>query len=418
MESPLVTVLCITYNQVNYVIDMVESIVAQNTSFDYEVIIHDDASSDGTYEVLKGYEEKYPELISVIGEEENQWSKGVKITQSILMPLVRGKYVAFCEGDDFWIDHNKLQEQVDFLENNPEYVCVAHNALCVSGGKMYPLNNCEKSREIKDVEIINRLFPFLATASKVYRKEAFMLDGFFLECGEVGDMCTEYSAILKGKFYYIDKIMSIYRYGSMGSWSNRVRKIKYNIEFRAKFLRFLTLYDDYTEHKYKYYLDQFKSRGVSFICNQLLVQNISYTEFEEIVNDVREKYNGAFDEWLEVIIPIVKLRVYEADGNFARQIEAVRKDKKIYIYGAGDYAKTLSNQLLNNGIDYSGYIVFSKMDNPPKMFGKSVFELEEFVDDKDKCLVLVAVDVQKWPEIDVSLKQHGFNNVYCPFYVS
>ena len=93
--------------------------------------------------------------------------------------------MAFCEGDDYWIDSHKLQEQVDFLESHPEYSCVAHNALqwSVSSNMIYPFQTCEKSREVEPKEIIFRRFPYLATASKIYRKDAFVLDGFFLEGG-------------------------------------------------------------------------------------------------------------------------------------------------------------------------------------------------------------------------------------------
>lgn len=122
-ETPLVSVCCITYNQEKYVAQTIESILMQKINFPIEVIIHDDASTDKTGEIVKEYTQKYPELIIPIFQKENQYykkNKGTNLTRFIL-PLTSGKYLAICEGDDYWINPLKLQIQVDFLENHPEY---------------------------------------------------------------------------------------------------------------------------------------------------------------------------------------------------------------------------------------------------------------------------------------------------------
>lgn len=419
-KMPMVTVLCLTFNQVKYVEAMLEGVVNQITNFDYEVIIHDDASTDGTAIILHEYEKKYPELIKVIYEKENQWSKGVKITQKNLMPLVTGKYVAFCEGDDFWIDHNKLQEQVDFLEGHLDYVCVAHNALCmdIKDNKIYSLNNFETSRDVHEWEIIDRQFPFLATASKIYRRNAFTLNGFFLECGEVGDMCTEYNAILQGKFYYIDKIMSVYRCASEGSWTVRAQKSEYSLKFRAKFLRFMKLYNDYTKGKYQYYIECFMSRGVAYLCDQLLRENIAQDEFNARINSFNVESKGQYDVWLKKIEYIVNLRVYSHNPAFANELVELSKDKDIYIYGAGDFGIKMANQMLNSNIPFQGFLVSSMGNNPEKLFGKNVYEIENYVEKIRSAIIVIAMDITKWGDVKTLLQKYNINSYCCPFYVS
>ena len=119
--EPLVSICCITYNHEKYIRDAIEGFLVQKTNFPIEIIIHDDASTDKTATVIKKYEEKYPDLFICIYQNENQYSKGIKPFRTYVFPKARGKYIAICEGDDYWTDPNKLQKQVDFLEAHPEY---------------------------------------------------------------------------------------------------------------------------------------------------------------------------------------------------------------------------------------------------------------------------------------------------------
>ena len=99
----------------------------QKTNFRFEAIIHDDASTDGTQEIIREYEKKYPDIIKPIYQKENQYSKGIPgYITNLISSKCKGKYIALCEGDDYWIDPLKLQKQVDFLESHPDYSCVFH----------------------------------------------------------------------------------------------------------------------------------------------------------------------------------------------------------------------------------------------------------------------------------------------------
>jgi glycosyltransferase involved in cell wall biosynthesis len=118
---PLLSVCCITYNHELYIRDTIEGFLIQKTTFPIEIIIHDDASTDKTAEIIKGYFVKFPDLIIPVLQAENQYSKGIKAYSSYVWPQACGKYIALCEGDDYWTDPFKLQKQVDFLESNPDY---------------------------------------------------------------------------------------------------------------------------------------------------------------------------------------------------------------------------------------------------------------------------------------------------------
>lgn len=119
--TPVVSVICITYNHHNFIKKTLDGFLIQKTNFPFEVIIHDDASQDGTQEIIKEYETLYPNIIKPIYQIENQFSKKVNIGKEFILSKIKGTYIALCEGDDYWIDPLKLQKQVDFLDQNEEY---------------------------------------------------------------------------------------------------------------------------------------------------------------------------------------------------------------------------------------------------------------------------------------------------------
>jgi glycosyltransferase involved in cell wall biosynthesis len=116
---------------VNFIRDAIEGFLMQKTTFPIEILIHDDASTDGTENIIREYEAKFPDIIKPIYEKENQWVKGRRGSAVFNFPRARGKYIALCEGDDYWTDQYKLQKQVDFLEENNEYGLVSTAINCV-----------------------------------------------------------------------------------------------------------------------------------------------------------------------------------------------------------------------------------------------------------------------------------------------
>lgn len=126
-EKPLVSIVCTTYNQEKYIIQTLDGIISQCCDFKYEIIVHDDASSDSTVSIVKDYEKRYPELIKAIYQIDNQYSiERIRPFESCIS-IASGKYIAICEGDDYWVDANKLQAQVDLLENHEDIALVHSN---------------------------------------------------------------------------------------------------------------------------------------------------------------------------------------------------------------------------------------------------------------------------------------------------
>ena len=119
-SSVLVSISCLTYNHAPYLRDCFDGFLSQKTGFEFEVLIHDDCSSDGSVEIIKSYTEKYPHIFKPLFEKENQFSQGIH-GGTILwnLPRAKGRYIAICEGDDYWTDPYKLQKQVDYMDKNP-----------------------------------------------------------------------------------------------------------------------------------------------------------------------------------------------------------------------------------------------------------------------------------------------------------
>lgn len=130
--KPLVSISCIAFNHEKYIRECLESLLSQETTFPVEILIHDDASLDGTPVIIREYEKQYPSLIKAVYQEENKWSKNKKITLEYNIPRAQGDYISFCECDDKWINVEKIQHQFNFLTAHQEFVAHSHNVLFVN----------------------------------------------------------------------------------------------------------------------------------------------------------------------------------------------------------------------------------------------------------------------------------------------
>lgn len=201
-EEVMVSVLCVAFNHQKYIRRCLDSIVGQKTSFKYEIIIHDDASSDGTQDIIREYSERFPNLIIPILQEENQYSKGKDIVKNYLFPEASGKYIVECECDDYWCDENKLQRQVDVLEKHKECVLCVHatNSVDADGNEMYlhfPMMKIKEgiitTREFMDMTLDENSWPFHLSAFMVKKQlfEEYMdfkTTGFPSKFFRVGDL--------------------------------------------------------------------------------------------------------------------------------------------------------------------------------------------------------------------------------------
>ncbi|MCI1268640.1 MAG: glycosyltransferase, partial [Ruminococcus sp.] len=213
MSDVLVSVWCATYNHKNYIRDALEGFVRQKTNFRYEVIIHDDASTDGTQEIIEKYHQQYPNIFVPIYEKENVYSKGINSFNSVGISYVRGKYVALCEGDDFWIDEYKLQKQVDFLESHPDYSMCCHAGYYVdeSGYKLPGAFKTFDSDCTVDTDALIKKW-ICPTASIVYNFGKYMDNRFPpLKNAPCGDYPKIINFSIYGKLYFFSSIWSAYR---------------------------------------------------------------------------------------------------------------------------------------------------------------------------------------------------------------
>jgi|SRR5690554_2145935 glycosyltransferase involved in cell wall biosynthesis len=206
----LLSICCITYNHENYISQAIEGFLAQKTSFNFEIIIHDDASTDATASIVKKYEQEHPNLIKAIYQKENQYSQGIKPWPNFVFPIARGKYIALCEGDDYWTDPYKLQKQVDFLEANEKIILCYHNFDTHPQGHRYQIQkNYDHKFTFKDTLKIKQG----ATLSMVFRN-MFRYNSTFLELK--GDWALELFLLLHGQGYYLKEVMGVYRIHDKG----------------------------------------------------------------------------------------------------------------------------------------------------------------------------------------------------------
>ena len=168
-ETPLVSIICLTYNHTKYIRQCLDGFVMQQTNFSFEIIVHDDASTDGTALIIKEYAEKYKDKFIPVLQNVNQYSQGVSLGKTFLYPLAKGKYIAECEGDDYWTDPLKLQRQVDFLENHSDYVLCSTDCMIMTEdtGEMSQWIPWAKNEITPEYLISDNVIP---TLTVLYRK--------------------------------------------------------------------------------------------------------------------------------------------------------------------------------------------------------------------------------------------------------
>ncbi|WP_057935979.1 glycosyltransferase [Algoriphagus resistens] len=243
----VVSICCLTYNHANFIEQAIEGFLAQKTDFSYEILIHDDASTDGTTEIIQTYQTRYPHLIKPIIQKENQWSKGLRaVSATYNFPRAAGKYIAMCEGDDYWTDPLKLQKQVDFLENNPDYVITYHDAMVIDDHEKVIKKSKmpdHSKRDYTQKDLIGGKTNIL-TLSMVFRnldsiKEKAEETSYFMN----GDNFITAQLGLSGKGKYFSEIKpAVYRQHAGGVWSDisKEKKIANKINTHYWMYRYFT----------------------------------------------------------------------------------------------------------------------------------------------------------------------------------
>lgn len=251
MEDICVSIICNTYNHKSYIKEALDSFLMQKTDFAFEILIHDDASTDGTAQIVLEYAERFPDVIRAIVQQENQYSKGVRISAYYQYPRARGRFIAICEGDDYWIDDHKLQKQVDALLDNPDVDVCAHQSVKTCNGHIEGYIKPKECNCIIPVEdVIIGGGGFVATNSLMFRKEALVSETPMKKIISI-DYVIQIEGALRGGMLYLSDCMSAYRLNVPGSWSTRMyNNVQKLVNHYYTVEKMLLCLDDYTEHKY------------------------------------------------------------------------------------------------------------------------------------------------------------------------
>lgn len=290
-DNILVSVCCFTYNQENYISEAIEGFLNQKTSFNFEIIIHDDCSSDGTIDILKEYEKKYPDIIKVIYEEKNLYSQNIKI-EPIVFKEAKGKYIAICEGDDYWCDENKLQLQFEFMEKNKDYSLLFHDVkLYMEDTKKYIVRDSgyvdDSDVAMENVILKTGIGGSFPTCSMFFKSEYCRnLPDFFLNA-PVGDMPLTLYLGCKGKMYYMNKIMGVYRCNIPGSWSIRIKNRSKDEVIKSQ-KAFDDMMIDFNKYSNYVYDDEVKL----YLLRNEFELNVYLQKFDIIKN---KKYNQLYE---------------------------------------------------------------------------------------------------------------------------
>ena len=250
MERPLVTIACTTYNHENFIEECIGGFLMQKTTFPIEIIIHDDASTDGTAKIVEEYANEHPELIVPVYQKVNQYSQGIKPWPNFVFPKARGKYIALCEGDDYWTDPYKLQKQVDFMKENPDCSLCFHNVLKTKENIELGIIKPKKFKQFfnsQDILINNG--KEMATCSLLFKNDLLKKILDFSSKAPVGDFPLKLFLSEFGDIGYLPEKMAVYRYQTQNSWSAKKQTaIK---QHYLKMKTFLNEYSNWSHEKNK-----------------------------------------------------------------------------------------------------------------------------------------------------------------------
>lgn len=225
----LVSIQCTVFNQKDHIKKCLDGFVMQKTNFKFEVIVYDDCSTDGTRDIIEEYSNRYPETIKTIFPEHNiAKSEGFYKINQLVYNQMNGKYIAFCEGDDYWTDENKLQIQVDYLENHPELVGCFHKSVRKNivnpevKDIYFPQAVLKNVKEVYTNKDIQKKY-FIETCSVMYRFDKYKEDFISTYPQKIvnGDTYMLNYFSLQGNIGYIDRLMSVKTINNLGIWNSQ-----------------------------------------------------------------------------------------------------------------------------------------------------------------------------------------------------
>lgn len=340
-SSDVVVSICmLTYNHASYIAEALEGILEQNVRFRYEILVHDDASTDGTADIVKYYAGRYGQIIKPIYQKDNVWTKGVNPSIFFNYPRVNGRYVAWCEGDDSWLDPEKLQMQVDILEASPEIDLCFHSALMrnitIESNKELSIGNYKADSGIVDFDdVFLRRCGMLPTASCIVRRDIlqklvdFMAPRPYLTSA---DIYMQSLGALRGGAFFIKRDMSLYRFGTPSSLTNGIlsdsRKF---VNHHSSCIRgCISMWRNYFPQRSKETLKK-------VVYKRLLWVFLNDPRGVKLVDEmnIRELYNA-----------------YLKIDSFIDEVSKSLRGKRVVIYGCGNEAGQLIKRMGGNAVDF------------------------------------------------------------------
>lgn len=281
-ENPLVSILIITFNQEKFIAQAIESALMQHANFKYEIVIGEDCSTDRTRDIVLEYQEKYSDRIKLLLQGKNA---GMHKNFVDTYYTCRGKYIALLEGDDYWTDPNKLQKQVDFLENNSDFSICFHNMQIIYEGKPH-LNRISNKKQ-NEITTINTLARgnYIYTASCVFRNNLIRLPDWFYQC-PVGDYPLHLLNAQYGKIKFVNEVMGVYRIHQEGTWGDTSM-----VHQREKWLVMLELIRDKFDISIRNSLNQ-NLCNCSFKLAQYYLKNNDYDKYNFYLKKIRNNHPG------------------------------------------------------------------------------------------------------------------------------
>lgn len=404
-DGIMASVIMTSYNHEKYIRKALESVLAQKTDFGYEMLIHDDASTDGTADIIREYSEKYPDIIKPVFEEANQWSRGGNITRIALDREIRGRYIAILETDDYWDYEYKLQTQVDFMETHEDYSMCMHAATRLDDvtGETAVMDFFEKEGtygwEDQVKAGLGTTFP--AVASYLLRAE-FLKDipDLFLDEG-LGDYALRQYWASRGRVYYFEKPMSVYRVSMPSSYMGRLRgDDAFYREYTLRQIRFFERYNEYTGKRFAGILGRKIDSDYFGFC--------SATEMHDGLEMAGKA--GLDEEKIKKCYGLLSIdSVDESMKRFCGRYEHV------FIYGISRLGLVCKKQLDHAGIAFDGFVVTDGQRKPDEAAGKKVYFLSEAMAVCGRTGFLLGVQMMNSEAIIGELERNGITDYYYPY---
>ncbi len=250
-----ITVVVMTYNQKDYIAKTLESILAQKIDTNFDILVHDDCSEDGTYEIVLGYQKKFPNKIKIIHQNERKFLKDGfnMMIYKYVVPCIKSKYIAYCDGDDYWCNIHKLKKQYDFMETHKDYSMCFHSSYQLKqNGDMSSKWFIQGDRDVNMHDLINENLGICVATSSIFLK-SYVFKNFpdWRKNFCVEDFPMYIMAAMHGKIHQFSDVMCVYRQFAIGSWSSQNKEnIARLVSHQKDIIENIKSFDEQTNHKY------------------------------------------------------------------------------------------------------------------------------------------------------------------------